>query len=171
MIKDPNGNELRYSYDAEGRLTGFTDRRQTDKIKNGDTTVIPTTFAYSNSGDEYRNYLSTITDALGVTALTANYNTTTGRLESLTDAASQPMNVGYDTNTLTVTNSSASGNTSTKLDTSGNPVSQTSKSGQVTEYSYDAGQAKLGLPATTTQVIGGTATPKPKKQPAPATTW
>jgi hypothetical protein len=46
------------------------------------------------------------------------------------------------------------GTTFIQLDALGNPLSQTSESGQVTTYTYDAQYAEQGLPATTTQVIG-----------------
>src|SRR5680860_1506312 len=85
-------------------------RRQLHRqIAATELAVEPTRFAYRDSGDEYHNFLSTITDPLGATALSANYDPNTGRLLGLVDADGQAANLTYDTANLTVTSGSAAG--------------------------------------------------------------
>ncbi|MCG8653329.1 MAG: hypothetical protein MI861_26055, partial [Pirellulales bacterium] len=155
-ITDPAGFQLRYQYDSEGRLVAFYDRRASKKLDDG-LAASPTRFVYrdqlvENTPQEQANYLAQIIDPLGVTALSADYDETSGRLIGLTDADGKPALLDYDIENLTVESTSSSGRTQVTLDSHGNPIRQVDEVGQVTLTTYH--DPVRGLPAKVTQVIG-----------------
>ncbi len=160
-IVDPAGGTLTYQYDFAGRLTGFYDRRATEKLTDGDplNDVQPTRFDYElGSAPEFtnipavENYLTKIVDPVGVAAVQASYDSTTGRLISLVDADGNPASLDYDISGLKVTNTSSSGSSEVSLDASGNPIRSVDEQGNITLTQY--ADAKKGLPSKVTQVVG-----------------
>ena len=180
-ITDPRGAQLRYSYDAQGRLTEFYDRRATERL---DDEIVgnefePTRFAYDIRESIERNelasginitpaeldvvisqipgadnYLSTITDPLGVDALQADYGRD-GRLGGLVDAQGNPSKLEYDITPEGATVSSEStglSQTSSSFDGYGRLVTETTALGQTTLYTYLTDTIRY--PHQTIQVVG-----------------
>lgn len=71
-IRDPANHELDYAYDAQGRLTSFTDRE-----------LNTTQFRYENAA--FPHHLTKVLDPRGVAALRSEFDAT-GRLVKQTDA-------------------------------------------------------------------------------------
>ena len=180
-IVDPAGGTLTYQYDFAGRLVSFYDRRGTQRLvdANPNNDFQPTRFRYNLAESIRRhelaggkpiddvelakvlqnlpggeNYLSTITDPLGVDALRADY-ARDGRLGGLLDANGNASKLQYEISAAgsTVRSSTAGlSQTQTSFDSRNRLIREQTASGQVTIYTYQFDASRY--PYQTIQVVG-----------------
>jgi RHS repeat-associated protein len=143
-ITDPNGNSLIYTYSPAGDLVSMTDRDDN-----------PNTFTYS----AYQpHFLTQITDGLGRTVLTGQYDTA-GRLTHFTDAQGDATTKGYNVTdppagSAATESAAAPGNTSpttNTYDSEGLLLQSSDPLRNVTIYTYNG----MFL-ASKTETVGGT---------------
>ena len=134
QITDPQGNQLKYTYDQFPRLTSFTDGAHN-----------LTTFGYPDA------LLSSIIDARGVNILQSFFSG--NRLSTVTDASGKITNFSYNAPGQTETVLDRLGNSTTyTYDDDGNVTSTTDALGKTTFATYDASDNKL----TETNALGKT---------------
>lgn len=123
-IIDPNGNSLRYHYDAAGDLVTYAD--QLDQ---------QTQYQYLTSP---AHYLSRLIDPRGNIALEMQYDPITGRATGLVDASGLPVISTFDVENMTESFTDRRGNTTTvRYDQNGNMLEIIDADGGRTLNVYD----------------------------------
>ena len=122
-IIDPAGNNLTYSYDAEGDLRSFTDQS---------TNV--TQFLYSNAR---AHFLTNIIDPLGRSAIQAEYDAQ-GRFVAIKDAAGNRSSQSFDSASKTERFTDANGHVQlVQYDDQGNEVMKAVEGVYTNYFTYD----------------------------------
>ena len=124
-ITDPTGHDLLYNYDAAGDLIGATDR-----------TALTTQFRYLPA-TQRAHYLNEIIDPLGRRAVKTEYGPD-GRIVAIIDAQGNRQEQNFVPEQLTGTRTDARGNvTNLNFDARGNLLRETKPEGGVTCYEYN----------------------------------
>ncbi len=124
QIVDPNGNALRYAYEAGGDLRSFT-----DLVSN------VTQYAYSAAR---AHYLTNIIDPFGRPALNLEYDSA-GRLKTIRDGSGNPVSQDFNPDLKIGSFTDANGNvTNIRFDDRGNEVERSLPGIYTNRMEYDA---------------------------------